>query len=146
MIPTSTLFLTFSSPDLPNEIKVGYLRVKVVLFVPNPLGCFNCNRFDRTSAGCKTTAKCVKCAKEKRDGECDGPRNCSNCSGPHADSAKDCPVWQMKKEIQRIRIEKRVPFPEARLLVEAKTPAIRSLTSKPFSSVVSKEKSIKSID
>ena len=44
-VPTSTLFLTFSTPDLPKEITVGYLKVKVALFVPNPMRCFNCNKF-----------------------------------------------------------------------------------------------------
>ena len=33
-IPTSTLFLTFNTRDLPKEITVGYLKVKVALFVP----------------------------------------------------------------------------------------------------------------
>ena len=32
--PTNTLFMTFGSPDLPKEITVGYLKVKVALFVP----------------------------------------------------------------------------------------------------------------
>ena len=50
VIPTSTIFLTFNSPDLPKEIKMGYLRVKVELFVPNPLRCFNCYSFGHTSA------------------------------------------------------------------------------------------------
>ena len=50
VIPTSTLFLMFSAPDLSEEIKVGYLRVKVEMFVSNPLRCFNCNRFGHTSA------------------------------------------------------------------------------------------------
>ena len=36
VIPTDTLFLTFSSPDLPKEIKGGYLRMKVEIFVPKP--------------------------------------------------------------------------------------------------------------
>ena len=94
--------------------------------VPNPLRSFNWNRLGHTSAGCKTTAKCVRCMKEKHDGECDGPPNCSNCSGPHAASAKDCPAWQMKKEIQRIRVEKLISFQKARELVEGETPAICS--------------------
>ena len=33
-VPTNTLFLIFNSPDLPKEIMVGYLKVKVALFVP----------------------------------------------------------------------------------------------------------------
>ena len=46
------------------------------------------------------------------------PKLCSNCNGPHASSAKDFPVWQ--EEIQRVRVEKHISFPEARQLVEAK--------------------------
>ena len=37
VIPTNTLFLTFGSPELPKEITVGYLKVKVALFIPNPM-------------------------------------------------------------------------------------------------------------
>ena len=48
----------------------------------------------------------------------------SNCYGPHASSAKDCLVWQKEKEIQRARVEKRISFPEARQLIEAKMPAV----------------------
>ena len=39
-------------------------------------------------------------------------------------SAKDCPVWQKEKEIPRLRIEKRIPFPEARRLVESSLPSV----------------------
>ena len=46
-------------------------------------------------------------------------------------SAKDCPVWKKEKESQRIRVEKRISFPEARQLVEAK------FTSTTFTSAVS---------
>ena len=49
VIPTNTMFLTFNRPDIPKEIVVGYLKVTVELFVPNLLGCFNCNTFGHTS-------------------------------------------------------------------------------------------------
>ena len=124
VIPTNTLFLTFGSPELPKEITVGYLKVKVALFVPNPMRCFNCNRFGHTSQRCKVAAKCTGCGKDKHEGQCEGPKLCSNCNGPHASSAKDCSVWQREKEIQRVRIEKRISFPEARQLVEAKMPTV----------------------
>ena len=120
VIPTNTLFLTFGSPELPKEITVGYLKVKVALFIPNPMRCFNCNKFGHTSQQCKVAAKCTGCGKDKHEGQCEGPKLCSNCNGPRASSAKDCPVWQKEKEIQRVRVEKRISFPEARQLVEAK--------------------------
>ena len=40
VIPTNTPFLTCGSPELLKEFTVGYLKVKVALFVPNPMRCF----------------------------------------------------------------------------------------------------------
>ena len=124
VIPTNTLFLTFGSPELPKEITVVYLKVKVALFVPNPMRCFNCNRFGHMSQRCKVAAKCPGCGKDKHEGQCEGPKLCSNCNGPHASSAKDCLVRQSENEIQRVRVEKRISFPEPRQLVEAKMPTV----------------------
>ena len=121
-VPTNTLFLTFNTPDLPKEITVGFLKVKVALFVPNPMRC--CNKFGHTTQRCKVAAKCPGCGKNKYESQCEGPKLCSNCDGPHASSAKDCPVWQKEKEIQRVRVEKCISFPEARQLVEAKMPTV----------------------
>ena len=123
-IPISTLFLSFNTPDLPKEITLGYLKVKVALFVPNPMRCFNCNKSGHTSQRCKVAEKCPDCGKDKHEGRCKGLKLFSNCYGPHASSAKDCPVWQKEKEIQRVRVEKRISFPQARQLVEAKMPTV----------------------
>ena len=111
VIPTKTPFLTFNKPELPKLIRVGYLQVKVDLFVTNPLRCFGCNKFGHTSDRCKIAQMCVRCGQDKHEGQCIGPQMCSNCKGPHASSVKYCLVWQKEKEIQRIRVEKRIPFP-----------------------------------
>ena len=76
VIPTNTLFLMFSSPELPKEITVGHLKVKTALLVPNPMRCFNCNKFDHTSHRCKVAAKCSECGKDKHEGRCKGPKLC----------------------------------------------------------------------
>ena len=106
---------------MPAEITVRYLKVKVSLFIPNPMWCYNCNKFGHTSQCCKVAPKCQWCGKDKHEGGCDGPKKCSNCSGSHASSDKECPVWIKEKEIQRVGIEQRIPFPEARHVVEAKS-------------------------
>ena len=129
----------------PKKIKVGYLTVKVDLFVPNPLRCFNCNKFGHTNQRCKTRAKCQRCGKDKLEEQCDGSQICSNCKGPHAASAKDCPVWKTEKEIQRIRVEKHISFPEARQLVEAKFPSATLTSSISFADVLKRNKSVKSV-
>ena len=107
-VPTNTLFRTFNTPDLPKEIMVSYLKVKVASFVPNPMHCFNCNKFGHMSQCCKVAAKCTGCGKNKHEGQCEGPKLCSNCNGPHASSAKNCLVWQEEKEIQHVHVEKHV--------------------------------------
>ena len=125
-VPTNTLFLTFNTPEMPKEITVGYLKVKVALFVPNPMRCFSCNKSGHTSQRCKVAEKCQWCGKDKHEGRCEGPKLCSNSNGPHTSSAKDCPIWQKEKEIQRVRVEKRVSIPEARQLAEAKMSTVVS--------------------
>ena len=107
-VPTNTLFLTFNTPEMPKEIMVSYLKVS--LFVLNLMRCFNCNKFGHTSQCCKVPAKCQWCRKDKHEGRCEGPKLCSNCSGPHASSAQDCLVWQKEKEIQCIHVEKHSSF------------------------------------
>ena len=142
-VPTNTMFLTFNTPDLPKEITVGYLKVKVALFVPNPMRCFNCNKFGHTSQRCKVAAKCTGCGKDKHEGQCEGPKLCSNCNGLNASSAKDCQVWQ-KEEIQLVRVEKRISFPEARQLVEAKMPTVIT-GSKTYAAAASTRRESKSV-
>ena len=73
VVPTNTLFLTFNRPDVLKEIVVGYLKVKVELFVPNPLRRFNCNKFGHTSQRSRTTAKCQRCGKDKHEEQYEGP-------------------------------------------------------------------------
>ena len=63
---------------------------------------------------------------------------------PHAASAKDCPVWK-KKEIQRIRVERRISFPEARRLVESKSPSTGFTSSLSFADTVNRKIWIKSV-
>ena len=67
IIPTNTLFLTVNKPEIPEVIRVGYLQVKVDLFVSNPLRCFGCNKFGHTSDRCKVSPKCARCGQEKHE-------------------------------------------------------------------------------
>ena len=42
---TNTYILTFASPNLPSSIKIGFLNVKVDVYIPNALRCFKCKRY-----------------------------------------------------------------------------------------------------
>ena len=44
-IPTDSFILTFDTPKLPSCVKVGWINCKTRLYIPNPLRCFNCQKF-----------------------------------------------------------------------------------------------------
>ena len=115
------------------------------MFVPTPMRCFNCNKFGHTSQRCKVAEKCPDCGRDMHEGRCKGPKLFSNCNGPHASSAKDCPVCQKEKEIERVRVEKRISFLEARQLVEAKMPTVIS-GGKTYAAATSTRRESKSVE
>ena len=51
-------------------------------------------------------------------------------------------AWKKEKEIQRVRVEKRISFPQARQSVEAKMPTVSS-GGKSYSAAVSTRKEVK---
>lgn len=121
-IPTNTLVLTFSNPKLPTSIKVGYLLVKVQVYIPNPLRCFDCQRFGHHESQCKEEIRCGNCGEFSQHNAVDCPNapKCANCSGQHEARSKDCPVWKMEKDVLKIKYTQGVSFPEARKLAKEK--------------------------
>ena len=52
LINTNTLLLTFNSVVTPKTLKIFYQIIPVELYVPNPLRCFNCQRFGHHENNC----------------------------------------------------------------------------------------------
>ena len=55
---TATAIVTFRRNKLPEYINLGYLRIKVFPYIPNPMRCFNCQPFGHSSAKCKHNKIC----------------------------------------------------------------------------------------
>ena len=121
-VPTSTLILTFGVTTLPEQIKVGYLKVRVTPYIPSPMRCFKCQRFGHISKFCKNKDICSICAQDRHEGECKGPKHCVNCKESHESSSKDCPSLAREKEIQRVRVMEKCSFAEAKKKVGEKMP------------------------
>ena len=45
LVPMNTFICTFNTPSLPESINAVYLVIPIVMFVPNHLRCFNCEKF-----------------------------------------------------------------------------------------------------
>ena len=117
-VPTHTFFLTFTLPALPEFIKVGYLRVKVDLFVPAPLRCFNCQRFGHSRGRCNKDPICERCGQAGHEDTCSQTPKCSNCGGDHSPNSRNCPTFKFEQAIQKVKTEKKISFAEAKKEVQ----------------------------
>ena len=59
----NTFFLTLNSPTLPNRIKAAYLSCPVRPYIPNPLRCFQCQRYGHAKTSCRGSVTCARCAE-----------------------------------------------------------------------------------
>ena len=91
--PTGTFILTFQSQTLPKYTRVGYYRVAVVQFIPNPIRCYKCQKFGHTKFNCRKNEVCNKCGNEDHTDsqECMNEAKCVNYQGNHASNNKTCP-------------------------------------------------------
>lgn len=116
--------LTFKVCTIPEYIQIGYNKVSVDEFIPDPFRCFKCFRFGHSAEKCReTTKKCPNCgcdAHSPKDPEtgifekCEKSANCVNCHKNHNSLYRKCETFKKEKEIQCIRIKNRVSYFEAR--------------------------------
>ena len=119
LAPTHNIILTFNQLDLPKEVVVGYLKVKVRPYVPSPLRCFRCLRFGHTREYCKNRPTCGRCAATDHDSsDCRAETlRCINCDAtqtPHDAFDRSCPELLREREIMALKVSERLTFREAR--------------------------------
>ncbi|GFU59108.1 uncharacterized protein TNCV_1920401 [Trichonephila clavipes] len=118
VVNTKHLILTFACPDLPQFITAGYLRCSVRPYIPNPLRCFQYQRYGHSKPTCRGKPTCARCGEGRHDsGECNGQEKCINCKGVHPTYSRSCNTWKLEKEIITVKIKNRLTYPEARLTV-----------------------------
>ncbi|GFT35561.1 CCHC-type domain-containing protein [Trichonephila clavipes] len=152
---TKHLILTFSTPDLPQTVKMAYIRCPVRPYIPNPLRCFtrfthrhllfgerapecpscHCQRFGHSKTVCRGQPTCSRCAEVGHDSaDCKAKERCVNCKGDHSSFSRSCPTWLLEKEITTVKIKDKISYPEARRVVSSRMP----VSGKSFASATSK--------
>ncbi|MCG8070208.1 MAG: hypothetical protein JAY84_20385 [Candidatus Thiodiazotropha taylori] len=126
-IQTNTLLLTFNTVVAPKSLKIFYQIIPVELYVPNPLRCFNCQKFGHHENNCPVIpgSVCEKCGTggdDHRTSQCKNPAKCVNCGGNHVSRSSDCEVWKKEKEIMKVKVTQRLTYPEARKIYEQQKP------------------------
>ncbi|GBN27436.1 hypothetical protein AVEN_131173-1 [Araneus ventricosus] len=112
------------SAKLPEHIKAEYIRLSVRVYIPNPLKCFQCQRFCHSKSSCRGTLTCARCAEVGHDSTiCTAKEKCINCKGDHTSFSRDCFAWKQEKEIISTKIKHQISYAEARKIVKSKSPA-----------------------
>ncbi|GFT69231.1 uncharacterized protein TNCV_2253841 [Trichonephila clavipes] len=123
VLKTKHLILTFATPDLPQSVKVAFLHCPVRPYIPNPLRCFQCQRFGHSKTTCRGQPTCARCAEVGHDSaDCKAREKCVNCKGDHPSYSRSCPTWSIEKEITALKIKNKISYPEARRIVSSRTP------------------------
>lgn len=95
IIDINTYIITFDAPETPNEIKIRYTAI----YIPNPLRCFNCQRYGHSKNQCTRKSVCGKCGENDpnlTEITCPNETKCPNCKKNDSTVSRDCESW--KKE------------------------------------------------
>ena len=93
------------------------MQVKIDVYIPNPLRCYNCQVFGHHENKCGRHPVCCNCGEPEHcgpSGVCDKPAKCVNCSGDYPANSKQCPQLEKEKKILKIKYENNLSFPDAR--------------------------------
>ena len=130
---TNTFIITFKAPTIPKYLHIGYLRVPVSPYIPNPLRCFKCQKFGNGKNACRGRETCATCGQVGHtSSDCTSEPKCPNWTGNHSAFSKSCPKWQFEKKVQQVKAERNITFIEARKIVSAESegrPAQRGRTT-----------------
>ena len=107
LVPKNSILLTFNSVQPPKTIKIFFQIIPVDLYVPNPLRCFNCQKFGNHEDKCPVDigSVCERCGMGNHDrhtNHCKNPTKCVNCGGEHLSRSNECETWKKEKEIMKL--------------------------------------------
>ena len=124
-VETNTLLLTFDRVNVPKSLKIFYRVVPVDVYVPNPLRCFNCQRFGHHENNCSEDpgSVCENCGADghaHHTSQCKNPTKCINCGKDHSPKSNICEVWLKEKAIMKLKVTNNIIYLEAKKLHENK--------------------------
>ena len=147
LLKKNTILLTFNTITVPKSLKIFYRIIPVTMYVPNPLRCFNCQRFEHHEGDCPVdyASVCEKCGTggfDHLESKCPNQVKCVNCGLNHLSRSNVCEVWKKEKEIMGVKVTNNITYIEARKMVEQKpevtlSTIIQSATRKPETKTVS---------
>lgn len=121
--PGTSIKISFRACKLPLEIKIYGAIARLSLFIPKPILCKNCFKYGHTATYCKVSKICSNCTDSNHaDTDCKNPAKCNYCkeNNNHKTSDVNCPESKVQADIKKIMVEEKIPFFEARGIVQKK--------------------------
>jgi len=113
---SNTFILSFNTPT-PKIIKVGYFKKPVNIYIPNPVTCFQCQKFGHGQRSCSGSVVCARCSEAGHTADgCQKELTCAGCGGPHMASSRECSKWKSERQVQELRVKEGISAAEARRL------------------------------
>ena len=123
----SLFVLVFLGNTVPKQVKVGYSICQVEQFVPSPMRCYKCFRFNHSSSSCRSISVCGRCGGRGHDKDnCNTPEAnlvCPNCKEQHSALNKNCPAYLQEVEICKTSAARNITIQDARQLIMSQLPA-----------------------
>uniref|UniRef100_V5I8C7 CCHC-type domain-containing protein n=1 Tax=Anoplophora glabripennis TaxID=217634 RepID=V5I8C7_ANOGL len=116
-IPTGTVCFTFSGKNLPKEVAVYNLNMKIEPYISPVIQCYNCLRYGHTKMQCKGKSRCIRCGRShEEEGNCPFPIKCVHCkSAEHLATDRTCPEFSRQKQIKETMALENLSYYDAQL-------------------------------
>lgn len=114
---TPLVVLSFHGTIVPDHVFFGLERMKVRVYYPTPMMCFNCGFYGHSKKACLQPEICLRCSTshEVPEGEqCSNLPHCLHCQAGHQVTSRDCPKYKEEETIVRLKVDKNISFIEAR--------------------------------
>lgn len=113
IVATGAAIITFDLIYRPEKLNIGWERVNVEEYIPNPMRCLTCQRLGHTRKWCKSVEQCKECGYAGEHEFCNR-KYCVNCQAEnHTSYDSECPTFWKHKSVNYLRISRRCTTREA---------------------------------
>lgn len=124
---SNNIIAVFEGNILPKELKLwdGSTGIKVFPFIERVKQCYNCFKYGRFQAQCRSTKKCIRCGNEHHE-MCTNELKCLNCQEEHHATSKNCKMLIFNKKIKETMATYNISFQSAKSRIRQEEETIGS--------------------
>jgi len=120
---SKALLITFKQPNPPSYLDIPgeASECKVTPFIPKPMICKKCQKYNHTEKYCKENIpRCRRCAEEGHVTEQFTSEHiiCCHCSGPHLPTSRECEVYRKEARILEVQDREKVGRRRAQQIID----------------------------